>query len=93
MVCEQPPEDDSEDEKAAEASTKSQDHGLPRRGIHRQLKSHQPPIDYWLSKGQVWPQLEQLAFNMYSVASMSYEPERLFSEVGDILAPKRRQMT
>lgn len=88
-------EDDSEDEWATEASSKSKDQyqAYLEEAFHPQLKSHHSPIEYWLSKRQVWPQLAQLALNIYSAAPMSDEPERLFSEAGDILAPKRRQMT
>lgn len=87
--------DESEDEWATEASSKSKDQYQAYLGeaFHPQLKSHHSPIEYWLSKRQVWPQLAQLALNIYSATPMSDEPERLFSEAGDILAPKRRQMT
>ena len=44
----------------------------------------------WLSKRQQWPHLTALALNVYSVAVMSDEPERVFSITGRVITPQRR---
>lgn len=50
------------------------------------------PLAYWISKRTVWPQLSQIAFDLYSTAPCSDEPERIFSIGGNILQPRRRVM-
>jgi hypothetical protein len=51
------------------------------------------PIPYWLNKRAVWPQLAQMALDVYSTPAMSDEPERVFSVSGNVLAPRRRSLT
>jgi hypothetical protein len=51
------------------------------------------PITYWVSKQSIWPQLAQMALDVYSTPAMSDEPERVFSVVGNLMAPRRRRMT
>ena len=53
----------------------------------------QSPIPYWISKLSVWPQLATLALDLYSTPACSDEPERIFSQGGSLLSPRRRQMT
>jgi hypothetical protein len=50
------------------------------------------PIPYWISKRSVWPELAQMALDIYSVPPMSDEPECVFSDTGHLLTPKRRKM-
>jgi hypothetical protein len=50
------------------------------------------PIPYWISKRSIWPELTQIALDIYSVPPMSDEPERVFSDTGNLLSPKRRTM-
>jgi hypothetical protein len=56
----------------------------------KSLKKTHSPIQYWLSKRQQWPHLTALALNVYSVAVMSDEPERVFSITGAAITPRRR---
>jgi hypothetical protein len=74
----------------------------PETGIERQLAAYEAearhphvlvkdsPIPYWLAQQQRWPQLAKLALDVFSTPVMSDEPERLFSETGAILSPRRR---
>ena len=50
------------------------------------------PIPYWISKRSIWPELAQMALDIYSTPPMSEEPERVFSDTGNLLTPKRRLM-
>jgi hypothetical protein len=50
-------------------------------------------IPYWLNKRAIWPQLAQMALDIYSTPAMSDEPERVFSVAGHVLAPSRRCLT
>lgn len=50
-------------------------------------------IDYWVSKRSIWPQIAQMALDIYSTPAMSDSPERVFSSTGSLLSPRRRQMT
>jgi hypothetical protein len=54
------------------------------------LSRKDSPLQYWLSKRQQWPHLTALALNVYSVAVMSDEPERVFSITGKAITPQRR---
>jgi hypothetical protein len=51
------------------------------------------PIDYWVRKRPIWPQLAQMALDIYPMPAMRDEPERVFSATGTLLTPRRRQMT
>ena len=53
----------------------------------------QSPIPYWISKLTVWPQLAQMALDVYSTPACSDDPERVFSEGGALLIPRRRQLS
>lgn len=59
---------------------------------HSQISVKDSPIDYWISKRSVWPQLSQMAIDVYSTPAMSDEPERVFSEAGNLLTPRRRTL-
>jgi len=50
------------------------------------------PIDYWLTKRRDWPQLSALALDIYSIAVMSDEPERVFSTTGAAVSQRRRRL-
>jgi hypothetical protein len=52
----------------------------------------QSPIPYWISKLTVWPQLAQMALDIYSTPACSDEPERVFSKGSNLLQQRRRQM-
>jgi hypothetical protein len=51
------------------------------------------PIPYWTAKRSVWPQLAQLALDVFSVPPMSDELERVFSEGSSVLVPRRRLLS
>jgi hypothetical protein len=57
------------------------------------MTRHDSPIPYWLSKRTVWPNLSQMALDLYSTLPCSDEPERVFSIGGNTLNPRRRVMT
>jgi hypothetical protein len=50
------------------------------------------PIDYWVSKRSIWPQLAQMALDVYSTPPMSDEPERAFSTTGNLMSTRRRHL-
>ena len=58
-----------------------------------QVYTDQSPIPYWISKLSVWPQLARMALDVYSTPACSDEPERIFSEGGALLVPRRRQFS
>jgi hypothetical protein len=51
------------------------------------------PIPYWISKRSIWPELTQMALDIFSTVPMSDSPERVFSDTGNLLSPSRRTMT
>ncbi|KAM0708853.1 hypothetical protein Q7P35_005507 [Cladosporium inversicolor] len=53
----------------------------------------QSPIPYWISKLAIWPQLAKMTLDIYSTLACSDELERIFSEGGNLLNARRRQMT
>ena len=57
------------------------------------LASTDSPINYWISKTSVWPQLAKMALDIYATPAMSDEPERVFSMAGNVLTPRRRCLT
>ena len=82
----------------------SSDDELEGSNIHQQLadyirckdyrehvltKEHSP-IDWWRLKRSSWPHLAALALDIYSIAVMSDEPERVFSTTGAAVIPWRR---
>ena len=48
------------------------------------------PIKYWLSLQDRYPCLSKLALDVLSIPASSCECERMFSELGDLLEPRRR---
>ena len=49
-------------------------------------------IAYWLSLKSTYPHLLQLALDVLSIPASSCDCERMFSEIGDLLEPKRRKI-
>jgi hypothetical protein len=45
---------------------------------------------YWVELRNRYPNLSQLAINVLSIPASSCECERCFSELGDLLEPRRR---
>ena len=56
-------------------------------------KTFDSPIPYWIGKLKQWPQLAQMALDVYSTPAMSDEPERVFSIAGNVLSVRRRRLT
>jgi hypothetical protein len=48
------------------------------------------PIKYWVGIRDCYPSLSKLALDVLSIPASSCECERLFSELGDLLEPRRR---
>ncbi|KAI2478631.1 Dimer-Tnp-hAT domain containing protein [Pyrenophora tritici-repentis] len=48
------------------------------------------PIKYWVELRDRYPNLSKLALDVLSILALSCECERLFSELGDLLEPRRR---
>jgi hypothetical protein len=51
------------------------------------------PITYWLSRRRDYPDLTRLALDVLSIPASSCDCERMFSELGDLLQPKRRKIS
>lgn len=50
------------------------------------------PIKYWLGLRSRYPNLSKLAIDVLSIPASSCECERMFSELGDLLEPRRRSI-
>jgi hypothetical protein len=48
------------------------------------------PVQYWIQLRPKYPYLSQFAIDTLTVPASSCDCERLFSELGDLLEPKRR---
>jgi hypothetical protein len=48
------------------------------------------PIKYWVELRDRYPNLSKLALDVLSIPASSCECERMFSELGDLLEPRRR---
>jgi hypothetical protein len=51
------------------------------------------PIKYWVEQRNRYPQLSQLALDVISIPASSCDCERMFSELGDLLEPRRRSIS
>jgi hypothetical protein len=47
------------------------------------------PLAWWVDRRHVWPVLSKLALNIFSTPAMSAEPERVFSDGGELITDKR----
>jgi hypothetical protein len=50
------------------------------------------PIQYWLQLSSKYPNLARFAVDILTIPASSCECERMFSELGGMLEPKRRAM-
>jgi hAT family C-terminal dimerisation region len=50
------------------------------------------PIQYWYGIRQRWPRLARMAIDLFGIPAMSSEPERLFSDTGDMVTLKRNRL-
>jgi hypothetical protein len=51
------------------------------------------PIRYWIGLRDRYPNLSRMAIDVLSIPASSCECERMFSELGDLLKPRRRQIS
>ena len=49
-------------------------------------------VRYWIDLAPKYPNLSRLAIDILTIPASSCECERLFSELGDLLEPKRRKI-
>jgi hypothetical protein len=47
-------------------------------------------VQYWIKLRPKYPNLAQLALDIMTIPASSCDCERMFSELGDLLEPKRR---
>lgn len=50
------------------------------------------PVQYWLGLRSKYPHLHRLAIDVITIPASSCECERMFSELGDLLEPRRRKI-
>jgi hypothetical protein len=50
------------------------------------------PVTYWYELRQKYPKLSRFALDILTIPASSCDCERMFSELGDLLEPKRRNM-
>lgn len=60
----------------------------PRAGKGTEYANN--PIKYWVMMRDRYPSLSKLALDVLSIPASSCECERMFSELGDLLEPRRR---
>ena len=58
-----------------------------------QFDSGLNPIKYWQDLRPKYPQLAQLAIDVLTIPASSCDCERMFSELGDLLEPRRRKIS
>jgi hypothetical protein len=92
-VVEEDESDIDSDAEAAPRLNQYQQYGKEHRLKKEILTSKDSPIPYWISKQSVWPQLAQMAFDIYSTPAMSDALERVFSIAGNVYSPRRRTLT
>jgi hypothetical protein len=51
------------------------------------------PIKYWVGLRNCYPDLAQIALDLTSISASSCKCERMFSELGDLLEPRRRAIS
>jgi hypothetical protein len=57
-----------------------------------QFEQEGNPIKYWISLRSRYPNLSRLAIDLLTIPASSCQCERLFSELGDLLEPRRRKI-
>jgi hypothetical protein len=57
-----------------------------------QFESNGNPVSYWTMLRHKYPELAQLAVDILSIPASSCDCKRLFSELGDLLEPRRRKI-
>jgi hAT family C-terminal dimerisation region len=77
---------------ATEADELAQWRRYEPRWTQKQFEQGGNPVSYWVSMRPKYPNLARLAIDMMTVPASSCECERLFSELGDLLEPRRRKI-
>ena len=62
------------------------------RPLPKGHKFAEDPFLYWRTHTHEFPRLSQLAFDVLSIPASSADCERMFSELGDLLEPRRLRM-
>jgi hypothetical protein len=62
------------------------------RWTQEQFEQRSNPVSYWISLRPKYPNLARLAIDILTIPASSCECERLFSELGDLLEPRRRKI-
>ena len=62
------------------------------RSSREDFKREGNTVTYWLSLSHKYPALAQLALDLMTIPVSSSKCERLFSQLGDLLQPKRRKI-
>jgi hypothetical protein len=62
------------------------------RWTQEQFEQGGNPISYWISLRPKYPSLAHMAIDVLTIPASSCECERLFSELGDLLEPRRRRI-
>ncbi|KAI0570356.1 Dimer-Tnp-hAT domain-containing protein [Pyrenophora tritici-repentis] len=57
-----------------------------------QFEQESNPIKYWISLRSRYPNLSRLAIDLLTITASSCQFERLFSELDDLLEPRRRKI-
>jgi hypothetical protein len=57
-----------------------------------QFESSSTAVSYWMALRPKYPELSQLAIDVLSIPASSCECERMFSQLGDLLEPRRRKI-
>ncbi|RYN15484.1 hypothetical protein AA0113_g12563 [Alternaria arborescens] len=65
---------------------------LEPRWTQEQFEQGGNPVSYWISLRPKYPHLARLAIDILTIPASSCECERLFSELGDLLEPRRRKI-
>lgn len=83
---------DEEDEWSSDDDVTVDQLWLYENEPYPQISVKDSPLQYWLSKRPIWPQLSQMALDVFSTPAMSDEPERIFSMARNLLNPRRRSL-
>ncbi|KAI0569226.1 Dimer-Tnp-hAT domain-containing protein, partial [Pyrenophora tritici-repentis] len=65
---------------------------LEPKWTSQQFATNGHPIRYWLSLRSKYPHLHRFAIDVLTIPASSCECERMFSELGDLLEPRRRKI-
>jgi hypothetical protein len=58
----------------------------------REEKNVKDPLTWWFERRHNWPVLSKIALNIFCVPAMSAEPERVFSDGGQLITRERNHL-